>query len=360
MAVAANVMGTSTADPVKSPQIFTIQFEINDACNLRCIHCYHGNKVIKESPVTLERLFEDVEALHQKLGPDYQILIRLSGGEVFVRKDLMDLLLKILIKGYATIMLTNGTMVTPENAWEVLVRGVALAQVSLDGPNAAIHDQIRGKGQFEKALQGIRTFVETGQPVSVSYTMMHGLNDGPAHFRAMLDLARQEHIFKVSFSRIFPQGDGLNIPQYAYADGPHYKQVLEDLLEVCRDYPDLRLAIKDPLARNLETPFPNHVNLDICCYIKRDYISVAADGSVYACRKLGQSVGHLMENSLLEIWENSTLLQQMADRHLYIKGKCQTCPIQMECRGGCLAASYGVTGQLFVPDPACWREEPAM
>lgn len=357
MAPVANFM--TAAAPVKSPQIFTIQFEINDACNLRCIHCYHGTKVIKESPVTLERLFEDVEELHQHLGADYQILIRLSGGEVFVRKDLMDLLLKILIKGYATIMLTNGTLVTPENAWEVLVRGVALAQISLDGPNAEIHDLIRGKGQFDKALEGIRNFVEVGQPVSISYTLMQGLNDTPEHFRAMLELARREKIFKVSFSRIFPQGDGLNIPQYAYADGLHYKQVLEELLKVCEAYPDLRLAIKDPLVRNLTTPIPAHVNLDICCYIKRDYISVAANGSVYACRKLGQSVGNLMEQSLLQIWENSTLLQQMADRHLYIKGKCQTCPIQMECRGGCLAASYGITGQMFVPDPACWREETA-
>lgn len=112
---------------------FVIQYEVNDACNLRCSHCYHGLKVIKESPITLQRLFADLKDLKLALGPDYEIVIGLSGGEVFLRKDLMDLALHTMLNGYATYILTNGTLVTPEKARQLLVRGVQLTRISVDG-----------------------------------------------------------------------------------------------------------------------------------------------------------------------------------------------------------------------------------
>lgn len=338
-------------------KLFTIQYEINDACNLRCSHCYHGRKVIKEGAVAIERLFQDLDDLHQVIGEDYNFVIRLSGGEVFLRKDLMDLLLKILNKGYVTVLLTNGTLLTRENALKLMMRFVGLTQISLDGPNADIHDAIRGKGQFEKALEGVRHLKSTAVPVSLSYTLMAHHNDSYEHFIEMLRVAQQEGADVVNFSRIFPQGDAHNVPEHAYNDGHHFKRVLESLLDAAREFPEQEVVIKDPLVKNLEAPIPDNVFVDVCCYIKENYLSVTANGDVFACRKLGKPLGNLLDDTLANIWQNNELLQQMADRRIYMKGKCQSCPIRYECRGGCLAASYGLTGELFVPDPACWREE---
>ncbi|PIQ26402.1 hypothetical protein COW36_14525 [bacterium (Candidatus Blackallbacteria) CG17_big_fil_post_rev_8_21_14_2_50_48_46] len=336
---------------------FVIQYEVNDACNLRCSHCYHGLKVIKEGAIGLERLFEDLEALHAHLGEDYQILIRLSGGEVFLRKDLQSMLTRILMQGYATVMLTNGTLITPENAQEVSVRNVQLVQISLDGPNAEIHDTIRGKGMFAKAWQGIRRMQAEGQPVSVSYTLMQGHNDRKENFEEFFALAQKENLAKVNFSRIFPQGDAHHLPEYAYSEGMAFKTVLENLLDAAQQFPHVKIVIKDPLINNLERSFPENVKTDVCCYIRRDYLAVTANGDVFACRKLSKPIGSLLDDQLLNIWQNNSLLQQMDQRRQYMSGKCKTCPINDQCKGGCLAASYGQTGQLFVPDPACWREE---
>lgn len=336
---------------------FVIQYEVNDACNLRCSHCYHGLKVIKESPITLQRLFADLKDLKLALGPDYEIVIGLSGGEVFLRKDLMDLALHTMLNGYATYMLTNGTLVTPEKARQLLVRGVQLTRISVDGGTAALHDGIRGPGQFQKTLTGIRTLRAEGQAVALSCTLMKGYNDAESDVRALFDVARQEGVFKLNFSRMFAQGDGKNTPQYAYDNGLLFKEKLEMLWRLAEEYPDLQVVIKDPLAKNITLARPENLTVDVCCYIKRDFIAVAANGDVYACRKLDKTVGNLLEDTLVNIWQNSTLLQQMDDRREYMEGKCRTCPINRECRGGCLAASYGQYGRLFVPDPACWREE---
>lgn len=338
---------------------FVIQYEVNDACNLRCSHCYHGLKVIKENPITLERLFEDIEGLKQVLEQDYEITICLSGGEVLLRKDLLDMVLKIAMAGHATFLLTNGTLITPELARRLYLRGVEMARISFDGGTAEVHDAIRGKGQFEKSIAGVQVFQESGQRVTLSQTLMQGHNDSPEQLESLFEMARREGIGRLNFFRMFGHGDAKNTPAYVYTDGQRFKAVLENLWDLASRYPDLDVVIKDPLAKNIELPRPANLNLDVCCYIKKTHLSVAASGKVYACRKLEKHVGDLFTDTLANIWQNNQLLQQMADRRIYMHGKCRSCPINTECQGGCLAASYGQTGELFYPDPACWREEEA-
>lgn len=336
---------------------FVIQYEVNDACNLRCSHCYHGLKVVKESPITLQRLLEDIEGLKQVLGPEVEITVCLSGGESLLRKDLAEMVLRIVLAGHATFLLTNGTLITPERAQNLLMRGARMARISFDGGSPEVHDAIRGKGQFEKSLQGVRIFQEAGQRVTISNTLMQGHNDSPEQLASLFAMARREGIPKLNFVRMFGHGDAKNVPQYVYTDGLRFKAVLENLWDLAAAHPDLEVVIKDPLAKNLERPKPPNLKIDVCCYIKKNHLSVAATGKVYACRKLEQHVGDLFTDTLASIWQHSQLLQQMDDRRRYMQGKCRTCPINDECRGGCLAASYGQTGQLFLPDPACWKEE---
>lgn len=345
--------------PAATAQTFVIQYEVNDACNLRCSHCYHGRKVIKENPITLQRLFDDIAELKTVLGPQHKIVICLSGGEVLVRKDLNEMAFEIMRKGYASFLLTNGTLVTADNAAELLIRGVKLARISLDGGTAELHDAIRGAGQLEKSLQGIRTLLKTGQRVAISNTLMQGHNDRPEQIESLFQLAEREGIFKLNFFRMFAQGDAKDTPARAFTDAQRFKAVLESIWDLALKYPQLKVVIKDPLAKNIERPLPENLTIDVCCYIKKNHLSVAASGKVYACRKLEQHVGDLFTDTLANIWQHSSMLQQMADRRQYMQGKCRTCPINNECKGGCLAASFGETGQLFVPDPACWREEEA-
>ena len=336
---------------------FVIQYEVNDACNLRCSHCYHGLKVVKENPITLQRLFTDIEELKQVLGSEYDITICLSGGEVFLRKDLRELVLQIILRGHATFLLTNGTLVTPEKAEDLLIRGVRMARISFDGGTAEIHDAIRGKGQFDKSIEGVKTFIAAGQQVTLSQTLMQGHNDSPEQLKTLFEMARREGISKLNFFRMFGHGDAKNTPEYVYTDGHRFKAVLESLWDLAAAYPDLQVVIKDPLAKNLERPKPANLKIDVCCYIKKSHLSVAANGKVYACRKLEKHVGDLFSDTLANIWQHNELLQQMDDRRKYMQGKCRSCPINTECQGGCLAASYGQAGQLFIPDPACWKED---
>ena len=81
-------------------------------------------------------------------------------------------------------------------------------------------------------------------------------------------------------------------------------------------------------------------------------------GQVFACPFLHEfPVGDLRWQSLSEIWERSELLN--AFRHVEqakLQGKCHTCHYApTQCRGGCRASAYAVTGDLWAEDPLCWH-----
>jgi len=89
-----------------------------------------------------------------------------TGGEPFMNHEMVGILDDTLGYGPATV-LTNATLL-PERRVEEL-RTVAEGRchplelrVSIDGPDAAINDAIRGEGSFERAMEGVGALVAAG------------------------------------------------------------------------------------------------------------------------------------------------------------------------------------------------------
>lgn len=90
----------------------------------------------------------------------------LTGGEVFIVKELEAIVARILEQGPVSI-LTNGTLITETRAQAFAkIRDASPYslefRVSLDGCTAAENDAIRGRGTFEKAMRGIERLVDVG------------------------------------------------------------------------------------------------------------------------------------------------------------------------------------------------------
>jgi len=92
-------------------------------------------------------------------------------------------------------ILSIGTMITDEIV-EKLERFTKLnsIQISLDGSCAKTHDRIRGRGNFEKAIRGIRILVRHGIDVKVMFTLQRcNMEDVPS----LIDMAIKEKILSV-------------------------------------------------------------------------------------------------------------------------------------------------------------------
>ena len=124
-----------------------LYLEVTGRCNLNCPHCavrsWEKNPQDPDYEV-LATLLSDFRAQ----GGHY---VTFSGGEPGLRTDLPDLISKAADLGLSVTLYTNGLAVT-DGVLESLQGTSGLIAVSLDGPNADIHEQMRGRGTYAQAL----------------------------------------------------------------------------------------------------------------------------------------------------------------------------------------------------------------
>ena len=133
-------------------------------CNLSCTHCF-----ISCHPQNDSFGFLTLESVRRHLADAERLGVRefyFTGGEPFLNKQMVPILEATLAVGPATV-LTNGTVMRDD--WLVRLREAEAAgpyslefRVSIDGPDAATNDPVRGEGTFEKALAGVAKLVAHG------------------------------------------------------------------------------------------------------------------------------------------------------------------------------------------------------
>ena len=305
---------------------FTIQWHITERCNSACSHCYQTSK-------NLETSWSDMLAYIDQFRPflaGKQGRIHVTGGEPLLHPDIWQLLIH-LRQDFAVALLTNGTVIDEVAAQKLADLDLKYVQVSLDG-GEAIHDSIRGPGNYQKVLQGTRYLVAAGVRVYVSFTA-HCLNF--QDLKSVAETARDMGVFKVRAERMVPIGNGSNL---------HILQPAE-----VKKMMELMNTLPISMERSLQflyggTPYR--------CKAGRSLIAVLPDGAVVPCRRLPIVSGNLKEESLLAIY-NSALFNRLRED---VCTGCQDCPHLEVCNGGLRCQAYAVTGDPFQPDPGCWLQ----
>ncbi len=159
-------------------------FHLLTACNLACRHCYinpaqHGTATLPLATIlTWLKLFAR---------PQQQTNLILLGGEPTLHPDLAAVIKAAKAMRYAVTVDSNGYLfhdllerVTPQE--------LDYLSFSLDGPDPAVNDPIRGEGVFEVCTTNIRRAVALGFNTSLIYTVS-GLNI--AHLHRMPQLLAQ-------------------------------------------------------------------------------------------------------------------------------------------------------------------------
>ncbi len=136
-------------------------------CSARCRHCdmwKHPSKVQEE--LSTEEWKSVIRSLRRWLGPRY---LSLTGGEVLLRPDALELLQYAVGQGFRVELLTNGYAMTDELAGKIMAIGPGIVAISLDAMNAALYDRLRGReGFFERATAALRQLVHHHQRLGSS------------------------------------------------------------------------------------------------------------------------------------------------------------------------------------------------
>lgn len=147
---------------------------VTGRCNLNCRYCEAG-RADAAGELSLERLHRLVDELRGR-GVSH---LTLTGGEPFLRKDLLNLVEFAASSGLTLDITTNGTMLKNLGDWEcALLKRCALSlNVSVDSHVAARHDDLRGvPNQFDRVMEGIENVKSRGGPPMNIKTVITRLN----------------------------------------------------------------------------------------------------------------------------------------------------------------------------------------
>src|SRR5919107_1637459 len=307
-------------------------YEATMRCNLHCEFCYVGDLLNIEGEWREEL---SLEALAKAFPEQGGFQISLTGGEIFMRKDIMSVLDLFRQKGYTCgYLTTNGTIITEERA-EALADLAAAGflkhiSVSIDGPGE-MHDAARGlKGTFERTCAGLRRLQEAARRkhaplrVSINTTVTH---ESLEALDQMVDVAQELGVDAIGMNhlmfstpeevaetvRLLGTDDATVIATYITPDPGLDIEVVREkvasLEEKCRRANvlfDFRPKVHPQLIDNYYTP---GAKLEGRCLYPFLHARVSFSGKMYFCPFIRVEVGDLATSSLEEIWNGEKYVE---------------------------------------------------
>lgn len=258
-----------------------VVLNITFRCNLRCGYCYGQYFNKKDKDFKTEELLCLIDDL-SRMGTRS---ITLGGGEPLLRDDIGQIIERIKASGIECSFNTNGLLVAKKiNA----LKKADMICVSIDGPKE-MNDANRGKGSFEKIMDGINAALEAGIKVHTT-TVLTRYNCGSVDW--IVDMARQKGI-QAEFNLLFHQSEGKDDSVRFMADNDLLRNAVnritdlkskgapilfsEQVYRYVSQWPDYK-------ERIIMEDMPKFKYIP--CYAGRFMMFIDADGRVYPCVQL--------------------------------------------------------------------------
>ena len=274
--------------------------------------------------------------------------VTFSGGELLLRKDLIEILSYARSKDFIINIFSNVISLTEEIAdhlKELLINSV---QVSLYSMKEDEHERITGvKGSFSKTKKGIEMLVEKGVNVIISCPVMK------INYRSFLDVQAYAESLGIKAGgdyQLIAQSDldTRNLAQrMSFSEAEAF---LEDMITNNKAF---RESLKSKV-QNYDSS-ERLVEDSIACGVGIDTINICANGDIVPCPGwYGYVLGNIREDRLADVWTNSQKLQALREIKLSQFPRCTSCDARRFCYM-CLLRNYNEgNGDLFkIPANTC-------
>ena len=376
-------------NPYPPPRL--VFWETTAGCNLSCIHC--RRMTVADRLVPQDLTTEESVNLVDQIAAFSRPILVLSGGEPLFRSDIYDIAAHATDRGLIVALATNATLVDADVARRIKQSGVRRVSVSFDGADAATHDVFRGKGAFDRTLDGIEHLRREGVPFQINTTVArHNVHQMPQALQMAKDLGSQAlHLFL-----LVPVGCGVEIAEDAQITPTEYESVLNwmydaeieggiELKATCaphyfrivrqRQAEERRQGIvRERPASHRRQEGAGHPGghpggnghpggeearaamsaMTKGCLAGTGVCFVSHRGEVFPCGYLPVEAGNIRRQPFKEIWEGSKLFGELRNPDL-LGGKCGLCEFKRVC-GGCRARAYGMTQEYLDEEPFCTYE----
>jgi len=299
-----------------------VSIEVTRRCPLECLHCYNnlpmGDLEAKRRELTKEEHFKVLDELVE-MGCFW---ILYTGGEIFARKDFLEIYTYAKKKGFLITLFTNGNLIN-EHIADYLTEWPPFAiEITLYGRTRETYEALTAiPGSYDRCLRGIRLLKERGLPLKLK-TVPTSVNKHEVG--AMRQFAEEE--LGVEFKM-----DGQINPRIDCSQSPLAVRLApEDLVALDLAAPKGISEYRRLAKHDMERP-PNLSQIDTVYYCGggMNGFAINAYGEMGICVISQQETFRVQSIGVKRVWEESLL--ELRTRKRTRVTKCIECRIQSLC-----------------------------
>lgn len=322
-----------TADFCRYPVLSEVALTYR--CNLSCAFCYAGCAAAglpagwsEERTMTTEEVCRVLDRIRREARCPS---VSFTGGEPTVRPDLPRLVRHAKGLGLKVNLISNGQLLDDRLAGALADAGLDSAQLSLEGPSAAVHDDLAGRrGAFDRLWAAVERLSVRGIRVHTNTTVNRR---NLPHLEGIVDLVAERGLTRLAMNLVIPCGSAGGAPDLAVS----YTEAGEHVLRVRERagargvelvwYSPLPLCLFNTVAHGLGNRG---------CAAADGLLHVNPAGDVLPCSSFhhGESLGNLLRQPFEEIWQSRAARFFRAKEMM--PASCRGCPDAAVCQGACV------------------------
>ncbi|MFC2172868.1 PqqD family peptide modification chaperone [Acidobacteriota bacterium] len=147
--------------------------EVTRRCSLRCVHCYNNLPAADRSSIQEELTLQEYHRIIDEIADAGCLWLLFTGGEIFLRKDFLEIYTYAKQKGMLITLFTNGTLLTPSIADRLAELPPFAIEMTLYGRTSETFDCVTGvPGSYERSMKSIGLLIDRNLPLKLKATVM--------------------------------------------------------------------------------------------------------------------------------------------------------------------------------------------
>ena len=273
-----------------------LHVELTNACNLKCVHCFHDQKAEWLDYREIARMIQDVKNTSF-------IRLTITGGEVGLYPKWKEIIEVARQNGLSVAILSNLTCFEKQDLDFIISQKPLFVRTSIYGASAGLHDAITGvKQSFDITLRNIQYIKDNGVKASVSCSVM---KQNANEIVALKQLMNELDV-SIEFGwQILPsRNDSKNIEEIMI-DSPTYEHLKA-------------FGILRPSTESSCNPGTYRIAID-------------PRGFIYACDALRVPIGNIKNESIFEALSGLEMIKIRKAIEEYSPDQCKACVNSAKC-----------------------------
>ena len=294
--------------------------EITRRCPLECQHCYNnlsmGDLAARNRELTKEEYFK----LLADLADMDVIWLLFTGGEIFARKDFLEIYAFAKQKGFLITLFTNGTLISEQIADYLREFPPFSIEITLYGRTKQTYEALTQRpGSYDRCMRGIQLLLDRGLPLKLKTV---GTKINRHEVASMKQFAEQELGVEFKF-------DSLMSPRIDCSQSPLKVRLSpEDVVALDMYWPKVADGHRKVLQAEIGTPAVP-VNTVYSCGGGLKSFAIDPYGHMSICVISHQDTYDIRQGGVRAGWEH--FLLNIRQRKATRATKCTQCRLHSVC-----------------------------